>query len=178
MKKIFLIFIFISQLTVVYSQNEKMTNEKLDKIIKKISEEVEGTEGKWQFLIDSTLFLCLTDENNNRMRVISPIIESSKLTDKQIQECMEANFHTMLDSKYAISDGILWSVYIHPLKELTEEQVLSGIFQVYSGVHTFGTYYSSGLLSFPKPDELKEDSKEENKEDKKKKKSKKSKNRT
>jgi len=67
----------------------------------------------------------------------------------QVQKCMEANFHTALDSRYAISEGILWSAFIHPLKELTEAQVVDAVNQVYSAAKTFGTYYSSGSLSFP-----------------------------
>ena len=62
---------------------------------------------------------------------------------------MEANFHSALDARYAISDGILWAAFIHPLQELTKDQVISAISQVYSTVQTFGTYYSSGELSFP-----------------------------
>jgi len=45
-----------------------MNNEKLGEIINEISETVEGANGRWQFVIDSTMFICLTDENHNRMR--------------------------------------------------------------------------------------------------------------
>jgi len=65
-------------------------------------------------------------------------------------ECMEANFHTALDSKYAISNNILWSAFIHPLKELTERQLIDAVSQVYSAARTFGSSYSSGALSFRK----------------------------
>lgn len=62
---------------------------------------------------------------------------------------MEANFHTALDVKYAISDDILWSVFIHPLKELNKDEVLSAINQVYEASVTYGTTYSSTGLTFP-----------------------------
>ncbi len=55
----------------------------------------------------------------------------------------------MLDAKYAISDEILWAVFIHPLKELSDKQISSAIKQVYSSAITFGTSYSSGNLVFP-----------------------------
>ena len=68
---------------------------------------------------------------------------------------MKANFHTALDARYAISDGILWAAFIHPLKELTTEQVKSAITQVYSCARTFGTHYSGGTLIFPTDEERK-----------------------
>jgi hypothetical protein len=126
-----------------------MNNQKLNAIIYTLSDQIEGTPGNWQFAIDSTLFICLTDELHNRMRIISPIAEIKDLTQVQIMDCMEANFHTALDVRYSISDGVMWSAYIHPLKELTKDQVISGLSQVYSCVKTFGSTYSSGALNFP-----------------------------
>jgi hypothetical protein len=43
----------------------------------------------------------------------------------------------VLDAKYAISDEILWAVFIHPLKELSDKQISSAIKQVYSSAITF-----------------------------------------
>ena len=132
---------------------QDMNNTRLATILYAVSDELEGQNGRWQFSIDSVIFMCMTDELHNRMRFIAPIAKIQDVTDEQIRKCMEANFHTTLDSKYAISDDILWAVYIHPLKELTEEQVVSGLSQVYSSLKTFGTTYSSGSLSFPTSDE-------------------------
>lgn len=150
-------FFFVSLLFLqgffLMAQEEGMNNEKLGNIITEISEAVEGENGRWQFVIDSTIFICLTDENHNRMRIISPVTELSSMTQEEMIACMEANFHSMLDSNYALSDGVLWSTFIHPLNELTVEQVISAITQVYSGVKTYGTHYSSGILSFPKSED-------------------------
>ena len=62
---------------------------------------------------------------------------------------MVANFHSALDVKYALSDEIIWSVYVHPLKELSEEQVADAVKQVYTAAKTFGSSYSSTNLVFP-----------------------------
>lgn len=145
-----------------FSQDEGMDNEKLGKILGEISEGIQGQDGNWQFLLEENIFICVTDENANRMRIITPIIEVKDMDPEQLLKCMEANFHTVLDSKYAISDDILWSVFIHPLNELTETQVKSAVYQVYSTLASFGSEYTSGLFSFPKPGELPaEESKEE-----------------
>jgi len=129
-----------------------MTNEDLDLIIKNVCKIVKGRHGNWEFKINTTHFICLTDEHHNRMRIIAPITKISDVSSEQLNKCMEANFHTAFDTKYAVSNGILWSVFIHPLKELSQKQVIDAISQVYSTVNTFGTSYSSGNLIFPKSD--------------------------
>jgi len=83
------------------------------------------------------------------MRIISPITESINLDEDKKTLMLLANFHTALDVKYAISDNILWSVFIHPLKELTTSQVKNAISQVYSANVTFGSTYTSTDLVFP-----------------------------
>jgi len=134
-----------------------MNNERLDFIINTISEEVQGSNGQWRFVVDSILFICLTDEFHNRMRIVSPIEEISNVSEEQMHKCMEANFHTALDSKYATSEGYLWSVFIHPLRELTDHQMLDALSQVYSSVKTFGSSYTSGALLFPNSEQREEE---------------------
>ncbi len=126
-----------------------MNNKQLDTIFHTLIDNVKGNHGHWQFILGDTQLICLTDELHNRMRFMAPIIETDKLTPDEINRCLEANFHTALDIKYAISDGILWSVFMHPLKELTERQVEDAIQQVYAGAQNFGSSYSSSNLYFP-----------------------------
>jgi len=76
-------------------------------------------------------------------------MESDKLSDELKTAALIANFHTALDIKYAITDGILWSAYIHPLKELTEDQVIDAVSQVFYGNVNFGASFSSSSLVFP-----------------------------
>ncbi len=151
MKLLGLLFVIIT--FSINTEAQDMNNTKLDAIIYTVSDKVEGGEGQWQFKIDSLVFICVTDELHNRMRIIAPIAEEASVTPDQIKRCMQANFHSALDVKYCISDNILWSAFIHPLKELTKDQVLSAISQVYSAALTFGTVYSSGTLSFPTQEE-------------------------
>jgi len=137
---LFISFIAISQNT---------TNQILGEIIQKVSEETQGEDGRWQFVIEERTFLCLTDQNNNRMRIMTPITEVENLSEEDLKNALTANFHTTLDVKYAISNEILWSVFIHPLKELTENQIIDAISQVFYAAETFGTIYSSTNLIFP-----------------------------
>jgi len=68
---------------------------------------------------------------------------------------MEANFHTALDVKYAVADGMIWVAYIHSLSPLTDDQLISALGQVRSAAITYGTIYTSTDLVFPKANEEK-----------------------
>lgn len=155
-----LILILITCLTVpAFSQ---MNNSKLEKILTVQTDSVQGSNGRWQLLLNEMPMIVLTDETNDRMRIIAPIIESSKLDEDLLLDCLTANFHSALDVKYAISEGLLWSVYIHPLSPLTKMEIESAIKQVYSAAVTFGTTFSSTPLLFggnptPKTAPLKKD---------------------
>jgi len=156
--KIIFTIITILTLTVNFSvQSQNMNNDDLEKIIYVVADSLRGTTGNWQFMIKDRILVCITDENNNRMRIMSPIIEQKKLAYADMLKLMEANFHTALDVKYAISDDVLWSVFIHPLRELDKDEVLSAINQVYAAAVTYGTTYSSTGLTFP--DKRKEEEK-------------------
>ena len=126
-----------------------MSNEKLAEVITQSADSVQGDLGRWQFKIQETIFIVITDVNNNRMRIISPIADTVSLEKGMIENALIANFHSALDVKYAISEGILWSVFIHPLKELSDDQVKSAISQVYYANVNFGTTYASTSLIFP-----------------------------
>lgn len=133
-----------------------MDNEALQRWFDSLDVTVEGTAGNWQISLEHTRIICLTDERHNRMRFIAPIRETDEMDAADLTRCLEANFHTALDIKYAISDGVLWSTFIHPLAELTEPQTRDALEQVYNGVLTYGRSYSSSNLSFPKPQDHKD----------------------
>ncbi|PCJ27680.1 MAG: hypothetical protein COA97_03425 [Flavobacteriales bacterium] len=147
--KIYIVFIFLSFI-VVTASSQKMDNKKLEKILNNTFDSIQGKEGYWQFKYFDRYFLLITDEKHNRMRIVSPIVEEEKLDEEYYKKCLEANYHTVLDVKYVLSDGLLWSVFIHPLKELSEKQVKDAIVQVYSAAATFGRSYTSTELVFGK----------------------------
>jgi len=145
MKKIILFF-FIATLS---SFGQEMTTTKLESILKKVADTVVTNNTKWNFIINDVPFIAIADSTHNRMRIISPIVESSKLSEELKTASLMANFHTALDIKYAITDNILWAAFIHPLKELSEKQVIDALSQVYYGSVNFGTTFSSTSLVFP-----------------------------
>ncbi len=128
---------------------QDMSEEVIQEVLTEISDSINGQKGMWEFYIKGIPMLCISDTNHNRMRVISPVVETENLKKGQLKACMEANFHSALDVKYAISDDIIWSVFIHPLRELSVTQFKDAVAQVWSASHTFGTTYSSTHLVFP-----------------------------
>lgn len=147
MKELLIMLLFVSPVASAFSQD--MNNEKLEDIITRVADTVTGRDGQWQFALKDRIFLCITDVNNNRMRIISPITEVDNLSEEEILNSLVANFHTALDVKYAISEERIWAVFTHPLRELTDTQAESAIIQLYNAAATFGTIYSSTNLSFP-----------------------------
>lgn len=128
--------------------SQSMDNDRLQQILSQESDSIIGLSGRWQVTYKELPMLVITDETNDRMRIMTPITETSQLDKELLSVCLEANYHSVLDAKYAIADEILWSVYIHPLSPLTEAQIRSALSQVYYAAVTFGSSFSSTELIF------------------------------
>ena len=126
-----------------------MDNKRLDTLIGKHADSVEkGSPGYWQYTYRGQTLLTITDESHNRMRIIAPVALANSVDDAMLRQCMEANFDRALDARYALSGEYLWSAFIHPLHELSEQQFLDGINQVATLAGNYGTTFTSGDLSF------------------------------
>jgi len=125
-----------------------MTNDRLDGLIRQTSKTVKGEAGYWQFKIDARDCLVITDARHNRMRIMSPVAAQGQLDKDELIRLLEANFASALDSKYALRDQTLWSVFTHPLAELTDEQFLDCMAQVANLADNFGRSYASSNLFF------------------------------
>ena len=130
-------------------RSQTMDGERLKELITEVSDTLQNVENAFQFMYKEKLLICIFDENANRMRIISPIVERKEIEEEQLLNALVANFHSALDVKYALSDEIIWSVFTHPLRELTDHQVVDAVKQVYSAAITFGTTYSSTNMVFP-----------------------------
>lgn len=141
----------------------QMNNETMGRIITKKSTEVEGRLGNWQLIYGQRLLYVITDESANRMRIFTPILEEEKLEEGQLKKMLEANFHSALDAKYSLYEGLVISVYTHPLKELQSDQFIDAMQQVVSLADTFGGSYSSTTVIF-NPGSEEESTEEDSKE--------------
>ncbi len=127
---------------------EPMTNHRLDELVHQISPDVTGEIGYWQLNVDGRDVLVITDEAHNRMRVICPIAYQDDIDEAELIRCLEANFNSALDAKYALRNQALWSVFTHPLAQLTDEQFMDCAAQVVNLANNFGSSYASSNLTF------------------------------
>ncbi len=125
-----------------------MTAERLGELIRGIDEEAEASGPVWAFRVADLEVVVIYDVSADRMRIIIPIGPVEDIPKDELVRVMQANFDSALDARYAIANGKLWAVFIHPLSELSDEEFLVGLGQTANVVLTYGTTYSSGLLIF------------------------------
>ncbi|NET31989.1 MAG: hypothetical protein F6K19_08295 [Cyanothece sp. SIO1E1] len=125
-----------------------MTVERLDSILTQQTDNLNRQGTQWQFNFQGRSMLVAVSEEHNRMRIVAPITEVQNLTGDQVQSMMVANFHTALDGRYAVTNGLAVATFLHPLASLQENDFLSALSQVEQLATNFGTTYSSGGLNF------------------------------
>lgn len=147
MKKLFLLLasLLFSTLTFAGSDTDQVF---LEKTVKAMAIKSEGEKGVVEFSYNDINMHLISDVKHDRMRIITPVAEYGKLTLKHLKALLESNFHRSLDARYAVSKGVLYSAYIHPLSGLSESQIKSAVKQVANLAATFGGDYSSGELSY------------------------------
>lgn len=127
---------------------DPMTLQRLDEIVRALDPEAQSNGSMWQLTINDMQVLIITDENNDRMRALVPVRDTDDLSASELTRMMQANFDTALDARYAIARDTVWATYIHPLRPLEKDQLISGLGQVVNLAQSYGTLYSGGALSF------------------------------
>ena len=97
------------------------------------------------------IMVVLTDDRSDRMRLMMPIrkFDPRKAQDLRLALiALHSNYDRALDARYALQDGVLWSVFIHPLESLTEGDLKNGINQVRALRKNTGTTFTSSELLF------------------------------
>jgi len=131
-----------------FAQEGFMTNAKLDRIIQKSCIVQKGDFGYWEVMYRNRYLVIITDPTSNRMRIMAPVVDEKEITDVQLKQALGANFGKALDAKYALYNGYLWSVFTHPLGELSTSQVEDAIDQVTNLCYSFCTSYASTKIKF------------------------------
>jgi hypothetical protein len=150
----FLLVLSLAGTVNAQSAFDKMSMEKMEKILHRVSEEVDhmpgkkDTPGRWKIVFMNRELFVITDESANRMRIMTPIIEEENLDQADMKVLLEANFSRALDAKYSLYQGLLWSSFTHPLQELTVEQLKDALKQVATLADRYGDTYSSSDLVF------------------------------
>lgn len=140
---------FVSAQQAAPKEQKEMSLDRMNALIEAIGDEVsQNRPGYWQFQVEKVPVLVIADAAHDRMRVIVGIAEVEKLPPEVLLRVMQANFDSALDGRYAVARGVLWSMFLHPLKSLNDELFLSGVGQTVNLARTFGGTFSSGGLTF------------------------------
>jgi hypothetical protein len=125
-----------------------MTVGRIGQILAALDPEMVTDGARFQITVDDIPILIVTDEMADRMRAMVPIRSADGLEPEELQRLMQANFDTALDARYAVAQGRLWGVFIHPLAALERDQLISGLGQTINIAKTYGSLYSGGAMQF------------------------------
>lgn len=125
-----------------------MTLQTMGAIIQAMDPEMVQQGPTFQFTVFDVPVIVITDPRADRMRAMVPIRSAEGLDGDELMRLMQANFDSALDARYAVAQGRLWGVFIHPLSPLESEQFVSGIAQTVNVARTYGQTYSGGAQVF------------------------------
>lgn len=126
-----------------------MTLNNLDAIITRLDNKVEKTRtGFWRFTIEGASVVVVGDKEHDRLRILVGIRNAKGLRQRDLARIAKSNFDTALDARYAISQDVLWAIYVHPIKSLKAKQFISALGQTVNLAKSYGDGYSSGGILF------------------------------
>lgn len=126
----------------------KMSGDSFAQLIQKFDTKAKVGKNNVQFKVKDRDLFFVYDNKMDRMRIISPIAQAGLANEDILTRMLQANYDAVLDARYALGNNVIWSVFIHPLGSLTQEDFLSGVAQVVTAAETFGASYTSGAVVF------------------------------
>jgi len=125
-----------------------MTNATLGRLLERLLQDREGSEGFWHGQREDVAVYVVSDEEHDRMRIMSPIGDLRVTDSGFLSILLQANFDRALDAKYALRKKELWSVFMHPLSTIVPDDLGTFIDQVVRLVKNTGSTYASSDLIF------------------------------
>lgn len=125
-----------------------MTMERLAEIVLALDPEAVSRGPTLELSIADIPVIIIADPTADRMRAMVPIRAADGLDADELMRLMQANFDSALDARYAVAQGRLWGVFIHPLSPLERDQFISGLAQTVNVARTYGQTYSGGAQVF------------------------------
>ena len=128
-----------------------MTQARMEQIFGNQVDAIEGPSGAIRTIVDEVEIYLISDPTSDRMRLLAWVADVNRVDPRIVNVLLQANFYRTLDARYAVSEGIVFSAYLHPISTLSREELISGFDQVLALAKNFGTTYSSGKLDFGIP---------------------------
>ena len=126
----------------------KMTGQAMADLVKSFDADAMLQGSVISFTLQEREVVIVFDEKSDRMRALTPIAPAGLLNEAVLLRMAQANYDSALDARYAVADDLIWSVFIHPLGSIQEDQLISAIAQVVTAAETFGLTYTSGAIVF------------------------------
>lgn len=143
------IFILLFGVSVQAQEAEPpMTMSRLGEILFALDPEAQSTATSVEMTLDGIPVIVVADPVADRMRAMVPIRSAEGMSPEEMLRVMQANFDSTLDARYAVAQGRLWGVFIHPLSPLEKDQLLSALVQTINIARTYGQAYSGGAQVF------------------------------
>jgi hypothetical protein len=140
--------LFFALATPAFAQDAAMTPERLVDIILALDPDAAINANGIELTIEDIPVLVVMARSADRMRAMVPIASVEDVTPEEMNRMMQANFDTALDARYAVAQGRVWGIFIHPLGALERAEFLSGLAQTVNLARTYGTLYSGGAQVF------------------------------
>jgi len=150
MLRIFAILMLLT--SSVAAQEAPMTVERLSEIVLDIDPDAALTPNGLELTLEDIPVLIVLAPGADRMRAMVSIASAEDVTPEEMLRMMQANFDTALDARYAVAQGRVWGVFIHPLAALEREQLLSGLAQTVNLARSYGSLYTGGANVFGRGD--------------------------
>ena len=123
-----------------------MTLDRMGAILTALDPETAREGGLVRLTIEGFSQMVVTDVPSDRMGAMLSVSAAETVDPEEMSRLMQANFDSALDARYALANGRLWSVFIHPFAALEKNRLISGIAQTVNVAKTYGTLYSGGAL--------------------------------
>jgi len=125
-------------------RDEPMTPARLESALREQAGDLEKVEDQLRFSFGGVRMVCVYDVHADRMRIVAAVAEESILTVATARILLQANFSKTYDARYALHDGVLYAVYLHPLSTLDLRELEAALPQVARLVRNFGSTFSAG----------------------------------
>ncbi len=132
-----------------------MTTQAMAKLLDSYLTDLEGQPGFWRGARNEVPVFVFSDDEHDRMRIMSPIGVIEELDADLLHVLLQANYDRALDARYAMRGNELWAVVVHPLATLATDDLPSLFDQVVMLAKNTGTTFASTELvfrSFPEQD--------------------------
>ena len=148
MRRLMICLTLLSAPAFAQEREAAMTGERIGAILKAIDQDAVQRGITTELTIDDVPIMVIVDERSDRMRAMVPIRSADGIAPEELQRMMQANFDTALDARYAVAQGRVWGVFIHPLSPLQREQLVSGLIQTVNIARSYEQAYTGGAQHF------------------------------